>query len=104
MVLEGQVDGPVLAIKPSLLRVFLENSLLLCGQRPCWDVCRASRFGWEDKVGSGYVCILFGREDEAKVSVLASAKVALDGLRVHCQELMCLLYGSVVQISGLFGD
>ena len=52
--------------------------------------------------GSGYACILFGREDEAEVAVLASAEVALDGRRVSRQELMCLLDGGVVQLSGLF--
>ena len=43
MVLEGQVDGPLLVVHPSLLRVFSEDYLLPYGQRPCWDVCHVAR-------------------------------------------------------------
>ena len=54
----------------------------------------------EDKSGTVDVSILLRREDEAKVSVLASAKVALNGHRVLRQELVGLRYCGVVRISG----
>ena len=104
MVLEGQVDGPVLSVQLSLIRVFSKNSLLLRGRRPCWNVCRADSVGREDKGGSGYACILFGLEDESEVAVLASYNVALDGRRVFRQELMFLLDGGVVRISGVWEE
>ena len=42
--------------------------------------------------------ILLGREDEAKVAVLASAEVAINGRRVRRQELVGLLYFGVVRL------
>ena len=33
LVHEGRVDSPVLVVQPYLLRVFSEDSLLLCGRR-----------------------------------------------------------------------
>ena len=104
MVLEVQVNDPVLVIHPSLLSVLAEECILLCGRRPCWDVCRVDRVGREDKCGSGYAYILFGREDESKVAVFASAKVALDGRRIFRQELMCLLDGGLVWLAEVLGE
>ena len=54
--------------------------------------------GREDEGGSGYSFIFFGREDEAKVAVLASAEVAINGRRVRRQELVGLLYFGVVRL------
>ena len=104
LVLEGRVDGHVLVVQPYLLRVFSEDSLLFCGQRPCWDVRRTARVRQEDEGGPGYACILFEQEDQAELAVLASAEVALNGRRVCLQELMCLLDGDVVQLDGVFGE
>ena len=47
---------------------------------------------------------IFGREDEAEVTVLASAKVALDRCRIHHQDLMGLLDGGVVRLARVLGD
>ena len=66
-------------------------------------MCRAAGFGREDEWGSGYACILFGREDESKVAALASAEVALDGHCVFRQELMGILGGDIVQLAGVLG-
>ena len=38
LVLEGRVDAPVIVVHPSLIHVLSEDSLLLCGRHPCWDV------------------------------------------------------------------
>ena len=103
MVLEGRVNGPAIFVQPYLLRVFAEDYFILCGLRPCWDVCYLDRVRREEKGGSGYVCILFGREDEAEVAVLASTKVTLNRRRVHCQELMDLLDGGVVRLVEVLG-
>ena len=43
LVLQGRVNGPVIVVQLSLLRVLLEISLLLRGRRPIWDVCHADR-------------------------------------------------------------
>ena len=80
-----------------------EGSLLLRGQRPCWDLCRSTRVGREDKGGTGDVSILLGREDEAKVAVLASAEVAFDRRCVLRQEFMVLLDVGVVRLAGVLG-
>ena len=64
-------------------------------------MCRSARVGREDEGGSGFSCILFGREDEAEVAVLASAEVALDEGRVCRQELMGLLDGGVVRLASV---
>ena len=103
LVLEGRVDGPVLVVHPSLLSVFVEDSLLLCWRCLCWDVCRSAWVGQEDEGGSRYLFILFGREDEAEVAVLASAEVAFNGRRVRHQELMVLLDDGVVRIAKVLG-
>ena len=55
MVLGGRVDGPVLIVQPYLIRVFLEDSLLLRGGSPCWDMRREARVRREDEGGSGYM-------------------------------------------------
>ena len=87
-----------------MIRLFADDSLLLHGRLPCWGVCCATEVGREDKGGSGYACILFVREDEGVVAVLASAKVTLDGRRVCRQELMGLLDGSLFLLAGVLGE
>ena len=44
------------------------------------------------------------REDEAKVAVMASAEVVLNGRRVCRQELVGILDGGAVQLSGVLGE
>ena len=103
MVLEGRVNGFVLVVQPSLFCMLAENSFLLRGRHPCWDVCCSSRIGRENEGGYGYKCILFGRDDEAEVAVLASTEIAIDGQCVRCQELMGFLDVGVVRLAGVLG-
>ena len=35
LVIEVRVNGPVLVVQPSLLRMLSEDYILLCGRRPC---------------------------------------------------------------------
>ena len=48
--------------------------------------------------------ILFGREDEAAVVVLASEKVAFNGRHAHRQELIGFVDGFIVRFSGVIGE
>ena len=68
------------------------------GHMPCIQ-------GWERvQRQSVYACILFGREDEVEVAVLASAEVELDRRHIRRQEFMCLLHGVVVSLAGKLLD
>ena len=75
-----------------------EDALLLHGRRPCWDLCRYYRVGWEEGGGTVDTSILIGQEDESEVAFLASVEVALDGCHVCRQELVGLLDGGVVRL------
>ena len=50
------------------------------------------------------MCILFGREDEAEVDILAPAEITLVRGRVFRQELIGLLGGGVVRLAGVLRE
>ena len=53
LIIQGSVDGSAIVVHTSLFHVFAEDTIILPGWCPCWDVCHSSRARWVHKGGAG---------------------------------------------------
>ena len=83
LVLEGGINHPTLIIYAPLLLVFLEEEIILPGQRLYWDGLCSSQIGRDDKGGVDNTSVLIRWMDDPEVDVMPYAKVALYRSHVH---------------------
>ena len=99
MVFGGGIYHPALLVYAALLLVFLDEALLLPGQRPFWEGFCYSQVWRLEEGGIRNLIVLLGQKYKPEVPVLPSAKATLIRCRVCRQELMNLFGWRIIGIS-----
>ena len=99
----GSVKVMTLVILSTLFCVLSYERIRVKRGCPCWDGWLSTGFGLADKRDLADERVLYCRQENPEVAVLALYAGTLDRNHVHCDERMSVLDGRVVRFPRMLG-